>query len=176
MQTINDLKQRFVRPGQLEWIGMASRRLAAIESVSAANVAVGTGIEGEHHASGIGNSKRQVTIIQHEHLPAIARLSGRETVAPELLRRNLVVSGINLVALKDKRFRIGEVLLEGTGPCAPCSRMEENLGPGGYNAMRGHGGITCVVLEAGWITVGNEVTYVETRDTVGDSESDEEAE
>ena len=176
MQTINDLKQKFVRPGRLEWIGISSRRLAAIESVSDADVQVGTGIVGEHHATGTGNSKRQVTIIQHEHLPAIARLSGHESVAPELLRRNLVVSGVNLVALKDKRFRIGGVLLEGTGPCAPCSRMEENLGPGGYNAMRGHGGITCVVLEGGRITVGDEVTFVETGEVVDDSEGDEETE
>ena len=103
--------------------------------------------------------KRQVTLIQAEHLPVIAALAGLEAVTPEELRRNIVVSGLPLLALKDRRFRIGSeaggwVLLEGTGECHPCSRMEEAFGPGGYNAVRGHGGITARVLEGGQIEVG----------------------
>jgi MOSC domain-containing protein YiiM len=68
-----------------------------------------------------------------------------------------VVSGINLLALKGQRFYVGDVLMEGTKPCAPCSRMEKALGPGGYNAMRGHGGICAVVLAGGDIAVGDAV-------------------
>ncbi len=67
------------------------------------------------------------------------------------------LKGINLLALKDKTFRIGQAVLETTGECHPCSRMEENLGPGGYNAVRGHGGITARVVEAGMIRVGDRV-------------------
>jgi len=105
-------------------------------------------------AGGLTPGKRQVTLIQAEHLPVIAALAGLETVAPEHLRRNVVVSGLALLALKDRRFRIGDVLLEGTGECHPCSRMEEAFGPGGYNAVRGHGGITARVLEGGLVEVG----------------------
>jgi MOSC domain-containing protein YiiM len=70
------------------------------------------------------------------------------------LRRNLVVSGVNLLALKGRRFLVGEAMLEGTGPCHPCSRMEEALGPGGLNAMRGHGGLNARVLQGGLIRLG----------------------
>ena len=103
---------------------------------------------------GMTPGKRQITLIQAEHLPVIAALAGLEMVTPEHLRRNVVVSGLALLALKDRRFRIGDVLLEGTGECHPCSRMEEAFGPGGYNAVRGHGGITARVLEGGLVEVG----------------------
>jgi MOSC domain-containing protein YiiM len=156
MQTIYELTSCLPRAGRLEWIGLSPARCAPIEVVGSAMIQAGTGLEGDHHARS-GRSKRQVTLIQAEHLPVVAALLGRDSVPPELLRRNLVVSGINLLALKERRFRIGEVLLEGSGPCAPCSRMEWNLGPGGYNAMRGHGGVTAVVLEGGTVRVGDPV-------------------
>ncbi|MEX0702463.1 MAG: MOSC domain-containing protein [Planctomycetales bacterium] len=169
MQTIAELKSSFPRAGRVEWIGVARERGGAVDALSEVVVRPGTGIDGEHHAAS-GNSKRQVTLIQHEHLAAIAALLGDnradkdvcptvEPVEPRLLRRNVVVSGINLLALKDRRFRIGEALLEGTGPCAPCSRMEHNLGPGGFNAMRGHGGITAIVIEGGTVRVGDAVSH-----------------
>ena len=142
--------------GRLEWIGLSPASRGPITSVSEALVRVGTGLDGDHHSPS-GRGKRQVTLIQAEHLPVIASLLGRESIGPELLRRNLAVSGINLLALKDRRFRIGEVLLEGTGLCHPCSRMEETFGPGGYNAVRGHGGITARVIEEGMIRVGDSI-------------------
>ena len=117
------------------------------------------GIEGDHIAKG-SSRKRQVTLIQEEHLPVVRELVKKSAVEPELLRRNLVVGGINLLALKSEKFSIGECVLEGTGLCHPCSRMEEALGTGGYNAMRGHGGITATVIRGGTITLGDSVSLL----------------
>jgi MOSC domain-containing protein YiiM len=113
----------------------------------------GHGLAGDHRASRAGG-KRQVTLLQWEHLAVIAALSGNMTVTPALLRRNLVVSCINLIALKGRQFAIGDTVFEGTGPCDPCSRMEEALGPGGFNAMRGHGGLTAMVVRGGTLLLG----------------------
>ncbi len=151
-----ELQDSLPQTGRLEWIGLSPERRAKLVTPREAEVELKTGLVGDRHARG-GRGKRQVTLIQAEHLAALGALLGRGPVKPEETRRNLVVSGINLLALKKRRFRVGEVLLEGTGPCEPCSRMEENLGPGGWNAMRGHGGITARVLRAGHVRLGDPV-------------------
>ncbi len=97
-----------------------------------------------------------------EHLAAIASYLGAANVTPALLRRNIVTRGINLYALKDRTFHLGSALLQATGDCHPCSRMEEAFGPGGYNAVRGHGGITARVLEAGQVRLGDAIDAVMT--------------
>ena len=115
-----------------------------------------TGLEGDHFKKS-STVKRQLTLIQQEHLEVVPRILGIKEMPPELLRRNIVVSGIKLLALKHQQFQVREVLLETTGVCAPCSRMEENLGEGGYNSMRGHGGITAKIIQGGQIQIGDTV-------------------
>ncbi len=156
---IRELLTAFPREGRLQWIGLSPGRKQPIVEVMAVDVEWGTGLVGDRHASS-GRGMRQVTVLQGEHLPVVSALVGRE-VSPDELRRNLVVSGINVWALRDQVFRIGAVVLHGTGPCAPCSRMEANLGWGGYNAVRGHGGITARVVEAGRIEIGDSVAWVQ---------------
>ena len=149
----------FAHAGTVEWIGVRPGKKADVVSVAGALLEPGCGIQGDHYAGRSG--KRQVTLIQAEHLPAIASMMQCERVGPEQLRRNIVVSGINLLALKNRSFRLGEAVLEFTGLCHPCSRMEEALGAGGYNAVRGHGGITARVIAPGKVQVGDECVFVE---------------
>jgi len=115
------------------------------------------GLHGDRYAGRSG--KRQVTLIQAEHLPVIASCCGLQSVTPEMLRRNIVVARLNLLALKGKVVRIGGAEIEITGACHPCSRMEEVLGEGGYNAVRGHGGVTARVVTPGEIAIGDPVRY-----------------
>lgn len=125
-------------------------------AVEVATLRPGEGAEGDRWQGRPGGG-RQVTLMQAEHLHAIGIYLGREMVSPELLRRNVVVAGINLLSLKGRRFRLGPAVLETTGECHPCSRMEETLGPGGYNAVRGHGGITARVMAGGAVRVGDAI-------------------
>ncbi len=143
------------RPGRVEWIGLRPARDVPMQAVDGVEAATGEGLAGDRYKGGSG--KRGITLIQAEHLPVIAALAGHEHVAPDTLRRNLVVSGIPLVALKGRRFRVGGLVLEGTESCDPCSRMEDALGPGGYNAMRGHGGLCARIVEGGIVRVGDAV-------------------
>ncbi len=154
-KSIKHLTSQFAQKGKVEWIGIRELRGANMMTVTNVKATAGIGLSGDHYKS--KNGKRQVTLIQKEHLDAVASILGRSDVDPELVRRNIVVSGINLLALKGKNFWVGNTLLEYSGECHPCSRMEENLGPGGYNAMRGHGGITARILKSGEIRLMDEV-------------------
>lgn len=153
-----ELFGHFNQSGKVEYICVRPKRLVPTESRSVVVATKDKGLEGDRHKSG---GARQVTLIQSEHIEAIASFMGMAEIDPNLLRRNIVVSGINLLALKEKQFRIGGAILEYTGDCHPCSRMEENLGHGGYNAMRGLGGITAKIIESGEIKLGDSVLALE---------------
>ena len=160
MQSLEQLMDNLPQIGRVEWIGLRPDRGVAMLSVNAVNAATDQGLVGDRYAGKSG--KRQVTLIQSEHITAIASITGKPDLSPSILRRNIVVSGINLLALKGKQFYLGDVLLEYTGLCHPCSKMEAALGPGGYNAMRGHGGINARVLAGGLVSVDCEVKSANT--------------
>lgn len=152
---LGEMMAQFPRVGRVEWIGLRPGRALPMRVVKAATAITAKGLHGDRYAGASG--KRGVTLIQAEHLPVIGSLSGNDFVPPGLLRRNVVVSGIPVIALKGRRFRIGPVLLEGIDACEPCSQMEGALGVGGYNAMRGHGGLCARILEGGTFALGDAV-------------------
>ena len=158
MQNIKDLFTVFPQSGRVTWLGIRPERREPVQVVDAIEVSESKGILGDHYSGQSGN--RHVTLIQAEHLPVVAALTGHDTLDPALLRRNIVVSGLNLLALKDQTIQIGDTVLEITGQCHPCSKMETTLGPGGYNAVRGHGGMTAKVVRGGEIRVGDAVVVV----------------
>ena len=151
--TLKELLADIPRPGKVEWIGLRpSAGQEMLEPASVRALSAG-GLEGDRYAGRSG--KRHVTLIQWEHLAVIAAYLGIDSVTPSRLRRNIGVSGLNLLALKDRAFRIGDAVFEFTGQCHPCSAMYREFGGGGYNAVRGHGGITARVVTDGTISLGD---------------------
>lgn len=143
--------------GKLEWIGVRPGYEAPMQVLGSVLALEDRGLEGDRASRRAGH-RRQVTLIMTEHLEVIARLLRRERpLDPVLVRRNLVVSGINLRPLERMRFTIGDVELEGTGPCEPCAKMDLVLGEGAFQAMRGHGGITAKVVRAGVLRIGDPI-------------------
>ncbi len=158
-ESLAELIATLPQQGVIEWIGLRREKRGRVESVHATVAEPGTGLVGDHFSA--TRSDREVSLIQAEHLSVLAELMNTGPIDPASLRRNIVVRGINLLALRSRRFRVGEALLEFSGLAVPCSRMETTLGPGGYNAMRGHGGITAKVISGGAIEVGAAVTAAE---------------
>lgn len=159
MKTIRDLNAPPHVEGRIEAIVVRGHPRAPARRIEATQALAGIGLADDRlgQRGEAELSTRQVTLVQQEHLPVIAQLARVAEVDPARLRRNLVVSGINLLALKNAKLQVGEAVLQVVGPCAPCSRMEEDIGPGAYAAMRGHGGMTARILSGGVIRVGDAV-------------------
>ena len=164
MTDLHSLAREFPFAGRLDAIFLRPARGQAAIRAQACDAIEGFGLQGDRAAAGRGGGKRQVTLVQAEHLPVVAALLRRPDVDPALLRRNLVISGLNLLAarslLRDQPLHLllgPHVVLEVTGPCEPCSKLEACLGAGAWNALRGHGGMTARVLRGGSLGVGQEV-------------------
>ena len=149
-----------VGPGKLVWIGLRPSRKEPMLKPASALLIARQGIEGDRYQTQ-RDGPRQVTLIAAEDIAAIASFMHSTDVPPDLLRRNLVTQAINLTALKGCRIRIGAAVLEITGDCAPCSQMEANLGPGGYNAVRGRGGLTARIIAGGEVRIGDAIERID---------------
>lgn len=171
MLDLRELTRRFPQHGVVEAIWLRPQRDVPAIAVQLAEAVRDRGLIGDHGAARPsrqdGGSRRQVTLLQSEHVPLIAAWSGLARLDAGVLRRNLVVSGINLLAgrslFADRVLHvlIGDaVVVTITGDCSPCSKMEAALGPGGYNALRGHGGVTARVVLGGIARVGDPVRIV----------------
>lgn len=151
---------RFARdlaPGELTWIGLRTERRGQVLAVQGVTAIASRGLEGDHRLDKTPGSARQVTLISEEFIQQICHFTGRDEIDPALLRRNLVVRGINFNALRHQRFAIGDALFEATALCHPCSRMESAIGKGTVAAMIGHGGLCARILKSGELHVGDAV-------------------
>lgn len=166
---LRTLTAQFAQNGKLDAIYLRPARNVPCVKVASTLALAGQGLVGDRtlqtpSRNPLG-SNRQVTLIQAEHIAVLAAFLNKPIDA-SWLRRNLLVSGINLLAAKSlfkdqtMQLRIGDVILEITGPCEPCSKMESALGKGAYNAMRGHGGVNARIIVGGELKLGDSVRCV----------------
>ena len=146
---------RHLGAATIEWIGVRPQRREPLMAVTEAEAVADLGLRGDHRMTKTPGSGRQVTFISREFITQIEQHLGKSDLDPAVLRRNIVVSGINLNALRRQQFWFGEALFEATQLCHPCARMEAELGPGGVVAMMGYGGLCAKVLQTGPIAIGD---------------------
>jgi MOSC domain-containing protein YiiM len=99
---------------------------------------------------GRAGSKRQVLLMDSETLE-------RFSLAPGITKENITTRGLDFRALvTGQLLRIGQSLLEVTGPCDPCPRMDE-IQMGLQEELRGQRGWLCRVVESGKIQRGDRI-------------------
>jgi len=90
---LQKLMNTMPQQGLVTWIGIRPQRRAPLLSLNEAKAITLKGLAGDHF-SGSASSKRQITLIQQEHLDLIASVMQLAHLTPGMLRRNVVVKGI----------------------------------------------------------------------------------
>jgi MOSC domain-containing protein YiiM len=127
-----------------------------------ATVRPGVGIVGDRYAAGTGywstdhKVSRDLTLIEGEVIDALAEELGTP-IEPGMLRRNVVTRGVRLNDLVGVRFRIGELLVEGTSLCEPCVHLQRIVGKPILRPLVHRGGLRANVLNAAEIGEGSPI-------------------
>ncbi len=146
--------------GRVEEIFVTGEGSAAMESVEEVETVEGCGIKGDRYCAGTGfwtqyGDVCQVTLIEGEHLDEI-EAQGLDIRSGQH-RRNIVTRGVDLLGLRRKRFRVGEVLLEFDRSRPPCKHVQDLSERGMTRALKNRGGICARVVEAGRIRPGDAI-------------------
>jgi MOSC domain-containing protein YiiM len=117
--------------------------------VREATVLENLGLRGDVHA--LPDSSRQILLIEKETLDDLQLLPGQ-------IKENITTTGVNLMSLtmNDRLLLGGEVILQVTKACSPCSRMEE-LRSGLRTELAGRRGMLARVVKGGVVRVGDAV-------------------
>lgn len=148
-------------PGRVERIVIAPAAGAEAIEPQSVEALAGRGLAGDRYMLAMAGSdpKGNVTLIERASFEHLAGL-GIEVDESEL-RRNLVVTGIDLNPLLGREFRIGDVLCRTTELCEPCRYIEKRTVPGVLKALVERGGIRAEILASGTISVGDRVEPVD---------------
>jgi MOSC domain-containing protein YiiM len=148
--------------GRVEAIHIAPEAAKPLAAVATVRAVRGRGLEGDRYFHQVGTysnhpgSGREVTLIEAEAIEALAGETGI-VLDPGASRRNIVTRGVPLNDLVGLRFRVGEVLLEGTRFCEPCRHLEGLTKKGVMAGLLHRGGLRTVIVEGGTIRVGDPI-------------------
>jgi MOSC domain-containing protein YiiM len=149
-------------PGTVEAILTATAEALPMQRRNRVTVLPGFGLVGDRYAtangywSGDDRVSRDLTLIEAASVERVAAETGMD-VRVEDLRRNLVIRGVQLNELVGVRFRIGEVLVEGTALCEPCAHLARVIGKPILKPMVHRGGLRANILSPGEILRGDVV-------------------
>jgi len=152
--------------GRVTAIHIAGEATEPMQSVAEVRAVSGRGLEGDRYFHKRGTysnhpgSGREVTVIEEEAIEALAREVGIE-LPPGASRRNIMTRGVPLNHLVGRRLRVGEVLLEGTRLCEPCSHLEGLTQAGVLAGLVHRGGLRTIIVTGGTIRVGDLVRPAE---------------
>ena len=150
------IRQIFISPGHNYFghHGRAPDNFPLME-VPRIECIAGSGIRGDRFYDYRDDYKGQITFFSLEVFEKLATHLRLTNKSAGNLRRNVVVSGLNLNDLIGEEFSIQGVRLRGTGHCKPCYWMNQAIAPGAEEFLQGNGGLRAQILTDGVIAVGD---------------------
>lgn len=149
------LRHIFVSPGH-NFFGRYGQPAAdhPIADVRQVKCRAGWGLEGDRFYGYRPGYKAQVTFFAWETVLAAREKFGVPALSASVFRRNLVVDGLDLPSLYERRFTLGGIEFEGTGEARPCHWMNQVVAPGAEEWLMGKGGLRAKVLTDGELFAG----------------------
>ncbi|HEX4640364.1 MAG TPA: MOSC domain-containing protein [Chthoniobacterales bacterium] len=123
--------------------------------VSQIECVAGSGIRGDRFSNYRDDYKGQITFFSLEVFERLVTHFLLTNKSAGELRRNVIVSGIDLNDLIGQEFSIQSVRLRGTAHCKPCYWMNHAIAPGAEEFLQGNGGLRAQILTDGVIAVGD---------------------
>lgn len=120
-----------------------------IVEVDSVECVAGKGLRGDRFFDFKDDYKGQATLFAWDVFEKLREAQGKPGLTPAVLRRNVVVEGLDLDSLVGKRFELQGVALEGTGECKPCYWMDQAIGSGAEAWLQGRGGLRCKIHSDG---------------------------
>ena len=150
------IRQIFTSPGH-NYFGHHGRAPDNFPLIEVAQIecVAGSGIRGDRFFDYRDDYKGQITLFSCEVFERLVAHFGLTDKSAGDLRRNVIVSGINLNDLIGEEFSIQGVRLHGTGHCKPCYWMNYAIAPGAEEFLQGNGGLRAQILTDGVIAVGD---------------------
>lgn len=141
----HDFKGRFGK-------GRLNNGVVPCESITCT---AGKGIVGDRYYGFKDDYKGQITFFSDEVATAMQEKFGIDELDRSTMRRNVLVSGVDLNTLIGKRFRIGDVVFVGSEECTPCFWMNEAVSDGAHDWLKGKGGLRCRIETSGTLETGD---------------------
>ena len=150
------IRQIFISPGH-NYFGRHGRApdnfpLLEVERIECV---AGSGIRGDRFYDYRDEYKGQITFFSIEVFERLLAHFELQNKSAGALRRNVIVSGVNLNDLIGEEFSIQGVRLRGTTHCKPCYWMNQAVVPGAEEFLQGNGGLRAQILSDGVIAVGD---------------------
>ena len=93
--------------------------------------------------------KGQITFFSLEVFDQLCAALHLQNVDPALTRRNVLTRGVDLNRLIGQEFNVQGVRFRGTEECRPCYWMDDAIGPGAEQFLKGKGGLRARILTDG---------------------------
>jgi MOSC domain-containing protein YiiM len=120
-----------------------------ILEVNQIDCVAGRGIRGDRFFDFKADYKGQITFFSSEVLEALRRELNLPQAQASAIRRNALVSGVDLNSLVGTEFELSGVRFAGVEQCKPCYWMNSALGPGAEDWPQGRGGLRARILTDG---------------------------